>query len=194
MKKMLMLLASLLAATTAFAAVDSDPNSIGLYFDMNADNLCATGVAPYSNVPAYLLLTNPTFDNLYGFEVAYSFEGNAIVLSTTFANAQALNVGTADNMIVGFGAPTETAPVTLLATLDILYTDTTMGAVNFNMTASTPSSNQLGLPTLLLDAGFLAPGGFSTLNGEFAAIINGMCEDVVDTDELSFDSVKSLYR
>jgi hypothetical protein len=193
MKKLLVLVLAMAFAGSAFAVVDPDPNMVGIYFDMSADTYC-TNAAPYGTVPAYLMLTNPDFDALYGFEVGYTFEGNGMVLSTVFANAQALDVGGPGNHIVGFGAPSDTQPATLLATLSFLYMATDMSPVVFNLMGTDPSSNTEGLPTMLLAGGQLKTTGFSTIDGMYCAVINGVCEDIVDTDDMSFDGVKSLYR
>lgn len=194
MKKLLVLVLAMAFAGSAFAIVDEDPNMVGMYFDMTADNYCADAAA-YATIPAYLILTNPDFDALYGFEVGYETEGGAInVLSTTFANPQALDVGQPGNHIVGFGAPTTCEPATLLATLSVLYMETAGAPVYFTLTGTEPSSNDMGLPTLLLAGGELITAGYSTIDGMYVATINGVCEDIVATDEITFDGVKSLYR
>jgi len=195
MKKLiLMLMASLLVASTAFAVVDQDPNMLGIYFDGEADVTCVNGLNPYEQVTAFVCLTNPDFSELFGFEFGYDIVGSALVLDTAFSNPEALDVGANGNHIVGFGSPSPTAMVTPLAALTILYSDTTMAPVSFNITGTNPSSNDLGLPTMLLDGGVLMTTGYSTIDGVSAAVINGVCEDVVATDEVTFDSIKSLYR
>ena len=193
MKKLLVLVLAMTIASSAFAVVDPDPNMIGIYFDTDADVYCMEGVAPYATIPAYIFLTNPTFDGLYGFEVGYNLEGNGMVLSGLFANPEALDVGAAGNHIVGFGSPTATTPATLLITLSVLYMDTSMAPMYFNLTGADPASIDPLLPTVLLDAGQLMTTGYSTFDGTHSAVINGVC-DIVATEAMSFDSVKSLYR
>jgi hypothetical protein len=195
MKKMgIFLFASLLFASTAFAVIDQDPNMLGLYFDLTADTNCMQDVGQNDMVMAYVMLTNPTFEELHGFEFGYDVTGNAMVINTALANPQALDVGSLGNHIVGFGSPTICTEATLLVTLTVLYMDSAMAPVSFDLGDSYPSSNDLGLPTLLLADSVLMPVGFSTMDGSNVAVINGLCEDVVATDKASFDSVKSLYR
>lgn len=195
MKKLgILLLASLMFATTAFAVVDQDPNMLGLYFDLTADTNCMDGVGQNDMVTAYVMLTNPTFDELFGFEFGYDVLGNAVVIQTVMANPQSLDIGSNGNHIVGFGTPTLCTEATLLTTLTLMYLDGGMAPVSFNLGDTYPSSNDLGLPTLLLADSVLMPVGYSTMDGTNAAIINGVCEDVVATDQATFDSVKSLYR
>jgi len=193
MKKLLVLVVAMAMATSAFAIVDGDTNMVGFYFDGEADVMISNGNAPYSQVSLFLCLTNPDFAELYGFEAGYTIEGSALVLNTAFANPQALDVGGPGNHIVGFGAPSPCAPVTLLATLTVLYSDTTMAPVAFNLHGTDPSSNELGLPTMLLANGVLITTGYSTIDGVACAGSNYDME-IVATDEVTFDSVKSLYR
>jgi len=192
MKKLVVLLMAMLVATSAFAIVDPDDNMMGFYFDLEADNPCVDGIAPYSQVPMHLVMTNMTADALYGFEAGYTMEGNGMVLATVFANPSVIDVGSAGNHIVGFGAPSMTAPVTLLATLTVMYMDTTMGPLDFMLHGTTPSSINPEFPVVLLADGELLSVGLSAAVGAVSEI-NGGCT-VVATDNVSFDSVKSLYR
>lgn len=193
MKKMIFLLLSLLVASSAFAVMDEDPNTLGMYFDMNANSNCVQGIAPYNSVDMYVILTNPEMPSVGGFEFGYTVDGNVIVLTTVFSG-QALDVGGPGNHIVGLGAPLMTSEATVLATMSLLYSDTTMAPVYFSLHGTEPSSIDPALPTLLFGQGELMTLGTSTLPGTFNATINGVCEDVVATEETSLDALKSLYR
>lgn len=192
MKKLLVLALTVVMASSAFAVVDEGANMLGFYFDATADTYC-TSLGPYLSVDTHVILTNPDFDNLYGIEFGYEVSGNAMVLSTAWDNPQALDVGSAGNHIVGFGSPSPCSPATLVATLSVMNLDPTSAPIGFSMMPSNPSSNELGLPTALLADGVLLPLGFSTIDGVHCAEINGAC-DIVTTDAMTFDSVKSLYR
>lgn len=191
MKKLVFLLMALLVASSAFAVVDPDPNMMGMYFDLSADTVCINA-SPFTPQTAYLIVTNPSFDALYGFEAGITLEGTGLVTGVTFANPQALNVGTPTNMIVGFGAPSATSEATLLATIAMFYTDATGGALGFRLHGTEPSSMDPAFPVVLLAGGELMSYGLSAADG-LVAQINGDCA-VVATEEISFDSVKSLYR
>ena len=193
MKKLVVLLMAMLVATSAFAIVDPDDNMMGFYFDLEAENPCIAGVAPYAQVPMYLVMTNMTADALYGFEVGYDVIGEGMILSTVFANPSVIDVGAPGNHIVGFGAPTATAPVTLLATLTVMYMDTAMEGVHFLMHGTIPSSIDPDYPVVLLADGVLLSVGLSAADGAVAQI-NGVECMVVATEEVSFDGIKSLYR
>ena len=192
MKKLVVLLMAMLVAASAFAIVDEDTNSLGLYFDTEADVPCLDGVDAYATNNMWLVMVNPDFDELFGFEAGYTMVGTAQVLSTNFTNPQALNVGQPDNMIVGFGTPTETSIITTLAMIEVLYMAQDASPVEFTLHGTTPSSMDPAYPVLLLVDGVLIAGGLSTVDGP-SAQINGGCT-VVATEEMSFDSVKSLYR
>lgn len=193
MKKLLVLVLTMAIAGSAFAVVDPDANSVGFYADMDADVVGIMDAAPYSTHNVYAMLTMPSFGELYGFELGYDTVGSAVVLSTTFANPQALDVGGPGNHIVGFGGPTTCTEATLLMTLSVLYTDAEMGPVTMTLTGTEPSSIDPMLPTLLLADGELMTGGDSTDIGNVNFDINGV-EDIVATDSATFGTVKSLYR
>jgi hypothetical protein len=195
MKKLVMLLmASLLVASTAFAVVDEDPDMLGVYFDLTADTACLEDVAPYTTIATYVIMTNPSFDMLYGVEFGYDKTDNLTVLSTDFTVQQVTDVGSPGNHIVGFGAPQECSEATVIATMSVLYLETTGAPASISLTGSNPSSIDPMLPTVLMAGGELMTLGTSTLPGEASAIINGACEDVVATDSATFGAVKSLYR
>ncbi len=190
MKTTITLLFALLLATSALAIIDPAPDHMGLYFDTDANVYCQDGVPPYSQVELYLLMTNPTFEAIYGFEAGLSFEGNALVLGTDFANPQALNVGDDMNMIVGFGSPTISEPATLLATITVMNMDTNMDAIFFDLHGSVPSSIDPLYPVVLLADGVLQLIETSGGPGPEAQI--NFCGSPVE--KASLEQIKSLYR
>jgi len=192
MKKMLILLVVMLSATTASAIIDPDPDIMGFFFDLEADNPCVEGIAPYAQIPMYLVITNPTFDALYGFEFGYDIDGQGMVLNMVYANPSVIDVGSPGNHIAGFGSPSPTTPVTLLATLAILYMDTTMAPLNFFMHGTTPSSIDPQYPVVLLADGVLQSVGIFDYYGDITSTINSICYSA--TDEISLEGIKSLYR
>nr|MEE4269549.1 hypothetical protein [Candidatus Krumholzibacteria bacterium] len=200
MKKLLVLVLTMVMATSAFAVIDSDPNSVGIYFDLTADTVQLGNVAPNSQVPVYFILTNPDFAELNGFELSYTVEGGSyFALSHVFENPQALNIGdpVAGVFIVGYGVPTMTTEATLLMTATILY----LGGdpLVFTLSGTEPSSmgNPL-LPGLLGANSVIYLGGDSTDIGNINAAMGmgdiGTLPEPVATEAASFDSVKSLYR
>jgi hypothetical protein len=199
MKKLLVLVLTMVMASSALAVVDSDANMIGLYFDTTADSPCVTA-NPYQAVPMYAILTNPSFDLLYGFEFGYTYEGNIFITAKTYVypEGQFVDVGGSfTNFLCGYTVPYATTEATMLVTLNVVYADVTMAPVTFHMTHANPSSDVTPedgiLPMVLLAGGELMNVGYSTEGGLVAAQINGTCAPVA-TESMSFDSVKSLYR
>ena len=70
MKIVLAALLIFLLAGSSVAVVDPDPNSLGVYFDLNAD-VNYLDVTPNTEFSAYVMLTNPTWDNILAFEFGY---------------------------------------------------------------------------------------------------------------------------
>ncbi len=191
MKSFLIILITLLATTCAFAIVDPDPNSMGLYFDEGADVYCVDGIAFADQVTVYLILTNPTFDLLYGWEGGIDVVGEAVVLSRNFYHMVCFP-GDLDSMHVGFGSPSPTEPATPLLALQVLYMVQDLGPVDFFLHGAFPSSIDPEYPSLLLADGVLIMAGLSVDEGPTAQI-NGGCT-VVSTERISFDRFKSLHR
>jgi len=192
MKKMLLLLTAMLIATTAFAVVDPDADMMGFYFDLDADYPCLDGAEAYSTHDLHLILTRPTADMLFGFEAGLTMEGTGMLLAAIFAAPNYINIGTNDNIIAGFGEPYPTSIATLLVTFSVMYMDTAMGPLNFVLHGSEPSSIDPAYPVILLAGDVLQSVGLSAEFGPTAQF-NGGCQ-VLATDHVSFDGVKSLYR
>lgn len=194
MKKMLLLILScLLLANVSYAVVDTSPNSMGFYFDLNADIFETTGT-PFSTTVIYVILTNPSFDSLIGYQFAYQVVGNHMISSTTLHGIGSIDTGYyAGNHIVWLGAPLSTSPATLLATLKVLVMDQL--PISFRLHGTTPNAfPETDLPAVSLPGGVNMSTGTSSYGSEplINAYING--SGVVETEGASWDQVKSLYR
>ncbi len=98
MKKLVALLIVSLMATSAFAALDPDHDSFGVYFDNGTwNNNCATAM-PYTPFFAYLVLMNPV-SATNGFECTVTPAGTTgfFALSTTLGGTGALDVDASPN-------------------------------------------------------------------------------------------------
>lgn len=189
MKKLVAILLASLVASTALAVVDPDPDMMGVYFDTNADNVCVTA-AFLAHVPAYIIYTNPTEPMVVGFECQITKTAGNSAITTTFP-VPGTNVGTATNIIVGYGNPIPTAPATVMATMDIFFLDFT--PVELFIGPSVPSSNDMGLPMVMRPDFSLRTVGTSVESGPCAQINAPIC-GVVDTQDASFGEVKALFR
>ena len=196
MKTIFVIVVTVFMASCAFAVIDPGENSVGLYFDENANIYCQGDIGPFETVHMYLILANPTFDSLYGWECGVEMVGNAVFLGFQFhPGYMGWPPDSFNNMIVGYGSPYPTTEATPLVRLSFLYTDSLFEPVTFFVHGTTPSSIDPEFPTLLTwvdNEPLLIRANLSVEEGP-AAQINGDCM-VVATENLSFDSVKSLYR
>jgi len=194
MKKLIILLMIMAMASFAFAQVDTDLDMMGMYFDVDADMPCLDGVDPYTTQVIFIMITNPSFELLFGWEAGYDLLGSAQVLSTELPPDQLpLDVGgSPGNHIVGFGEPMIMGPVNTVAVISVLYMDTELGPLDFMLHGADPGSLPGDLPVVLLADGVLMTLGLSAADG-LVAQINGGCQ-VVSTENLSFEGIKSLYR
>ena len=176
----------------ALGIEDSGPNCISLYFDESAEVYCLEGVEYQETVAMYIIFTNPTEENIFGFEFGYDMVGDAVVLSTVINDPSVDPGGEHNNLIIGFPSPHPTTQATLLAWQNLLYLDGSLGPVEFFTHGSTPSSLDSAYPTILFEGGELVLGNLLT-NGSVAAKINGGC-GVVSSESISFDNLKSLFR
>ena len=188
----ILVLAGLLFANVGFAVVDPDTNSMGFYFDANAD-VYEFFAPPFTMVQVYVILTNPDFNALIGYEFGYNIVGNYMLSGTILMGTAPIDVGGGlGNHIVGLAAPMPTTPATILCNLVIFLMDPL--PVAFTLSGSVPSSVGSNLPAVLLVDHVITSIGTSSFVGEplVNAYINGT--GVVDIDEASWGQVKSLYR
>jgi hypothetical protein len=196
MKKLVVLLMVSLMAASAFATVDEDPDMLGVYFDLNANDNCGT-FGPSVPFNVYFMITNVSAANVFGVEFGYELVGGTGLYFrlAEILPAGSLNVGTATNpavgdYIVGFANPIpgSGANATVVTWQLLLLAPT---SIDIYLGSSFSESIPDGLPAMEI-GGTIAPLGLSTGIGNPAATINGDC--VVATDDVSFGSVKSLFR
>lgn len=190
LKYLLFFLFAVSTANPAAAIIDENDNVIGLYFDTDADSDCLDSVSQHSQVPCYIILTNPTFSDLYGFELGFDYGDELLHLGTTFAANDALNVGSGDNLVVGFGDPVSTQPATLLATLNMMYIDMSGSATSLSLRGSSPSSLDSQYPTVVLADSELISTALH--DSHFPYQMNGVCEFV--DEPAAWDDIKTMFR
>ena len=198
--RILFVLLCLLFATSASAVIDPDTNSMGFYFDVNAD-VYEYSTASYVVVPVHVILTRPDFDIIYGYEFSYEIIGNAMVSSRSFYGpylndpdiVAGWEISPGNFRVTGMAYPT--SPATPLCTLHIFVMDANPSG--FELKGAQPNSVPGSVtPTVLLAGDVNVPIGVSAglVDGDtqVCAYING--SGVVASDKASWDSVKSLYR
>lgn len=193
MKTSLLLVSILLAAVpAATAVVNPEENVVGPYFDQSADLDCVEGIQTNAQLPIHIILTHPSFDQLYGFELGLDYDGTLILLSQDIPHSGVINVGSGDNIIAGFGSPTRTGEATLLVTLTMLHVGGADQPSRFTVLGSSPSSLDPAYPTVLLAGGELLSTALHSQYRPYTYLINGRCG--FEDDLLSWDGVKTLYR
>jgi hypothetical protein len=194
MKKMVFAIALIALAFggSAFAQVGSWQDNMGIYFDAEgtiAEN--NDGVPGLLN--CFIVLTGVTQPTVDGFECKIVGEGGLLVSYDSVAfPVDAIDVGSRfGEIIVGFGEP---LPVeggkAVVATFDIIVTNPTIPGAVYLSPVYFPSLP--GVPAYLA-GGELVPARNSTEDG-MPVLVTNSAEGVVDTDEMSFDNLKSLYR
>jgi len=149
MKKFLMLATSLFLVFGVSVAQAQDSDNMGLYFDLYGQDSCidSDNLAPYTMLDLHLLLMNPTYPELLGFEMGMTIDGPAMLLAANIANPQFIDVGSIGNHVIGFAEPMVLEPVNHLATFEIMYTSSDSEAVCFILHGSEPSSVNPLYPT-----------------------------------------------
>jgi len=201
MKKMLVLALAILVSTSAFAQIDPDENGIGLYFDELGFEVCTVTTAPFEEVTAYLLATNITEEAVSGWECEVVTFGAPVAPAWLLNGLQPLNAFSAPLFAVGLGeGDLATEPennVVLLATYSAFVMAPT-DVVEFAIQNLPASSFEPPSPGYAAgdNAGNLIPlqvsSGFPF--GNVVAQINLPDCGVIANDNVSFGSVKALYR
>jgi hypothetical protein len=195
------LLAILFAGGSAGATVDPDPDGIGLYFDESATTACAVaGVAhPF---PAYLVITNPTAEEIWGIEFSMCTEtaggspSQLFKVVTWYAGFLDLGIvydWCVDGRAIQFYEPVPRVGdhVVLAMIQYMILTDMT---VSFFLGPHPAESIPDGLPAYLDGNGAVLPLQLSSGNPDLpVAQVNGDCA-VVATETTTFGRLKATYR
>ncbi|MBK8165736.1 MAG: hypothetical protein IPK64_07175 [bacterium] len=195
MKKLVALLLVSMMASVAFAGLDPDTDSFGVYFDTAGNNMpCLNGQPAFVPFMAYLLLMNPASPT-DGFECTVTPVGAPhFILSTTLGGTGTLDVDASPN---GFacGAAANFPVVNgaaLLVSWNIMLQAPGMPLEFFITKASIPSMT--GDLPVVTGEGVLRRCGLTTGDVTLpVAIVNGAC-NVIGEEISSFGGVKSLFR
>jgi len=183
------------------AVVDPDPNSLGVYFDLNAD-VNYLDVAPDTEFWAYVTLTNPTWDNVKAFEFGYELvvpagmEGMIFRLADTLPPTS-VSCGPGPDIlqgeyINGMGTPYPTSEATILVKL--LYLTLAPMTIDFYLGPTSVPSVPDGLPAIQNADNFIMAVGVSSgdVNLPVAEVNTG--HQPVAAENATWGQVKSLYR
>lgn len=202
MKRLVILLSlALILATPALAQVaDPDNDGIGIYFEPCAMTNCVS--RPVGETFAWLVITHPTSPEGVGsWEARITTDGPVLITNwTLFGEGIDFN-SDPNEFMVGVTAPLVnmyTWPAVVVAEATIYVYDTS-GPANFYIDGNFLHSLPERVPAYL-DGGeypnyttikrlFQSTGADATIP---VATINGEC--VVATDEMSWDSIKSMFH
>ncbi len=196
MKKMVMLVSLvILVFATGFSQAQNEA-MMGLFFDPMGQSNCldATTLPAFNAYEVYLVLIDPTFPELYGFEAGIDIVGPTLLLSTVIENYMGLP-DLPGNYLIGYVSPMPMGQANLLITFSLMYMSSSNESVCFSLHGSNPSSLDPLLPTALLANGELIsldiiPGPTE----ECTALISEMLCGVTATDGATWDAIKSFYR
>jgi len=175
-----MVFVCLLFAGSAFAVADTDPDGIGIWFDLTADTNYVTA-GPYAQVMTYLIISNASVPTIAGWECSIEFDMDSYqVLGGWIYNGDALNVLDPPDFAVGLATPLVTEPATLLLSFNlfVLSDVATDFLVGPSPVPSTPDELPLYVDgenldhlVLLQNATGYGPGGeilpCASINGEW---------------------------
>ncbi len=192
MKQMTIVALVMLMATPVLAFFDSTPNTIGIYLDADAEEVCVQGlVEGNTEFTFYMIITNPTFSTMEGFVAGYTFDGVAGVNSAVLADPNAIDDGFLGEHIVHFDSPMPTSDSNLLMTLSATYQDFEYGSARLRL-HNIPLNKSLNAPFVFLSGGESLDLNLSYEEG-ITIRINADCGSVA-TEKQSMGGIKSLYR
>ncbi len=198
MKKLVALLLVSMMASVAFAGLDPDTDSMGIYFD-TAGNSNTLAAAPFAQFGAYLLLMNPG-NVTDGFECTVTIEPTGGAAYFALANAPAgsgpIDVdSSAFGYTCGVAAP-YVASNGAIVLVNYQFLLTAPGGLNFKLGQGFVPSLPGGLPVVTGMQGENAVlRRCGVASGDVAlpvATVNG--GTVVGVEAASFGEVKSLFR
>jgi hypothetical protein len=194
MKKLVALLMVSLMATVAFAGLDPDTDSFGVYFDTNGNTNAVVGQPIFTPFNVYLLLMNPA-GSTNGFECTVTPEGAPYFILATNLGAGALDVdGSANGFAVGAAAPYAVnagGAIVLVQWQFMLQGATPM---SFRISQATVPSMAGGLP-VVTGNGILRRCGVASGDVTLpVAYCNNPGGVIVGQEISSFGNVKSLFR
>lgn len=188
-------------AAAAVAVVDPTPDRIGVYFDQNANQRTLHIWHP-SLQTIYIILTNPTFANVYGWQAAIrGLEAETVSVIGTTITGGAVLTGPGLEYDVRYETPLVTQSVTVLASI--------VGFTHESMTCNCLILTGIDHPALpeMLPLVWTQPDQPAVIqiarlypNGVAAAINENpipeilSCAAVVAAEPVSWSSLKALFR
>ncbi len=187
----------LVLVSASRAELGDFPNQLGIYFDLNADTVCAT-VGPDSLVALYFVITNPSEEEIWGVEFGYQMvvlEGNeehVVLYDTIFPPGSVDRDPFSPSGAFVYTFPALPTGGTPFVVLQMLYLFTAPAAVEFYL--GPYPNGMLEYPAYGSDQDGPTPLGVAS--GDYSlpvASVNGECT-VLDVKTATFGDVKCLFR
>lgn len=200
MKSCLAVILLVLVINPAFAVVDPGPNSLGVYFDLEAESNYLD-VDPATVFSAYVTLTDPTWDHVRAFEFGYELMVPSGMEGSIFRLAEILPPCSIDiewrdplggDYIIGMGLPYPTSEATVLVQwVFLLIAPMT---IEYYLGPSSAPSVPDNLPAIMNDENIIMSVGISSgdVNLPVAEVNTG--HQPVPAQMASWGGVKSLFR
>lgn len=187
MSKLVVLMMFCLIVSSAFAQIDADANSVGLYWD-TAATIVEAPLAPYQNL--YIVLTNPTFDAIKGIELGIDWDETACTaFPMALPGTDWTNYGNNHQVIIGIGSAYPTSVATVMGTITFAIPSAPVYLVISGL--EEPSIE--GIDPVVVDGDDnMFQIGTSVGSGNIAAMMGDT--GVVDAESETWGGVKSLYR
>jgi hypothetical protein len=199
MRILILVLAAMAYGSCGYATVDVDPDQLGIYFDVGADQTCFS-VGPSVPFSVYVVLTNPSQPEVVGFEFGYrvAVPPGTEDLVFRLQNASGCWNWEVDpwyesDYVCGLASPiplTGSNAVLVIWQFMLLVPGITM---EFYLGPAVVESIVDGLPAYASPDGIFPLGVSSGDVNLPVAMVNTDCS-VVAVDHMSFGELKSLYR
>ncbi len=188
-------------ASLVSAIVDPEPNRIGMYFDLGADIMCTAMPSPFPSTNVYIILTNPTYTTVHGWEASIHSTGDSIAIEGTCFAPGSVNTGDGSEFIVTFDIPMVTTTTTILAIVTLVPNATEeclflTGVEHPSFPSTKPLVWFNDEPGLEIQPSHALPNGVGAIIGTCNSLI-GLpipCEEVVRASQVQWGVLKSLYR
>lgn len=200
-------LAVLFIGNMAFALVDTGPNSLGVYFDVDTFEQNCFDPPYLEPFTMYFVMANCTRSSIGGFEFSWAMDpdpGGMVIIIGALLPSLPLNIGDNNNFIVGLGSPLATGPATVLVELTLfnllpdLAAHVTLGPVT---PASIPGRTAFvdGIdPSILLPMNYSTLDGVNVVLDEMGWVRPGVarfsCPAPVVVEQTPWGSVKALFK
>lgn len=193
--------AAILAFLAGTRAVADTADRLGIYFDEDAHMTC-TSPAPFNEVTMYVILTDPSFAELHGWEAAIRMhDGGASILVGASVRLGGVNAGTWPEFVVSYPSPVPTSGLMVLAEVTVLPAalmecQVLTGVAAPSLPGTLPVVRPTAVTMLAITNQHYWPNGVAASIGGCGPIPewDDPCSLVLHDEPLTWGGVKARYR